>query len=296
MKCLILLLLPISLFSQSLSPERVAKIKAATVRITIDSSGAEGTGFFITADGKIMTCWHVIASAIVKTSNPNIIHMRKTFAQFKDGQKIEVNFHPLMMGKDFLNAQAYDYCVLIPVVKISHPYEFLKVGDFSKAQEGEEIYTCGYPLGMYQQFISKGIISTIFIDSSLQYRNNKTGEIAKVYRNTALLDLTLNNGNSGGAIVKIGITPNDDEVIGIADFGINPFGQAAEKIRDTLHINNSHQRNSYESFQIAGVDMTYGFELFAAAIANMSNGISGCISINHFTSDMIALNPQKIGK
>lgn len=297
MKCIFIILIAITPFfgySQSLSPERVAKIKSATVRITIDSSESEGTGFFINVNGFVMTCWHVIASSIV--INQNVVHIRKIFAQFNDGEKIEMALHPLMIGKDLLNAQSYDYCVLIPINKISHPYNFLKIGDFSTANEGEEIYTCGYPLGMYQQFISKGIISTKFIDSSIVYTNKLTGEKRKVYRNVALMDLTLNNGNSGGAIIRIGATTNDDEVIGIADFNINPFGQNAEKIRDTLHINNTHQRGVYSTMGAGGVNFTDAIELLSAAVSNMSNGMSGCISINHFTSDMVSLNPQNTGK
>ena len=45
-------LISISINAQSLSPERVAKIKAITVRITIDSSSSTGTGFFINSDGQ----------------------------------------------------------------------------------------------------------------------------------------------------------------------------------------------------------------------------------------------------
>jgi serine protease Do len=46
----------------------------------------------------------------------------------------------------------------------------------------------------------------------------------------AWLDLTLNKGNYGGPVIKIGRTPDENRVIGIATFILNPFAQYAEAV------------------------------------------------------------------
>ncbi|HEY8660489.1 MAG TPA: hypothetical protein VIL78_15750, partial [Hanamia sp.] len=44
--------------SQSLSHDRIEKIKSCTVRITIQDRNSMGTGFFIDNAGSVLTCWH----------------------------------------------------------------------------------------------------------------------------------------------------------------------------------------------------------------------------------------------
>jgi hypothetical protein len=87
----ILLLLCSKSFSQSLSSERVAKIKSATVRITIENDGHHGSGFFVGANGMICTCWHVIEPAMIRNPTTNaVIGMKRLFATTNNGDKIEL--------------------------------------------------------------------------------------------------------------------------------------------------------------------------------------------------------------
>ena len=94
-------------------------------------------------------------------------------------------------------------------------------------------------------------------------------------RNVALLDLTINKGNSGGPIIKVGKTVQEDEVIGITNFQINPFGQNAQNLNEELNKRGNINLPT-------GISLTESMKLFSSAIVYSSNGISGCVSINHF--------------
>jgi serine protease Do len=120
-----------------------------------------------------------------------------------------------------------------------------------------------------------GIVSTKFTDTLSAKANS--GDV-KVVREGAWLDMTLNRGNSGGPIIKIGTSYVDDEVIGLATFILSPYAQAAQR--------------AFEITKNPGVDLRFssGFsqsdinQLFALALTNSSYGISGCVSIDYFHS------------
>lgn len=258
--------------SQSLSPERVNKIKAATVRITIDGSNSVGSGFFVNNQGLVVTCFHVIEPALHSDGR-----LSKIFVELNTGEIIEYGLiKKIAMDTNWQkNAISFDYCLLAPLNSSLRIFPFLKIGNFDDANEGDEIYTCGYPIGIKQQFLSMGIISTKYTEDSNKVIYNN--QIIITPRNQALLDITLNRGNSGGAIVKIGNTINDDEVIGIADFIITPAGSQSEQMINLL-------LSASGAVKISGVDPNYVFAQIFSIISNLSIGVSGCISINHLAS------------
>ena len=266
------ILVCITCSSQSLTKDRIERLKRSVVRISIEESTSTGTGFFISKEGALLTCWHVIMPAIIQDSVG--IRFKKIYVEMLNGKKIEFGIPLILFEKERLNEQAvsYDFCVLVPSEKIDS-FNFLKLGDFNIANEGDDIYTCGYPLGLPYQFVSKGILSTKFVDTVLLHKNNLPD--SKVVRNAALLDLTINKGNSGGPIIRMGKTIDDDEVIGITNFNINPFGKTAEQLSQEL-INRGNV------VLPTGISLTESMILFSDAIIYSSNGISGCVSINHF--------------
>jgi serine protease Do len=256
-------------YSQSLSQERISKIKNATVRITIDSTSSVGTGFFVANDGTIVTCWHVVKPAIVSLNN---IH--KVFVELNSGEKLEA----LIFGPSDSFVKAciiYDFAVLYLKNKPIENISFLNIGNYSDLAEGESVYTCGYPLGIKQQFVSVGIESTKYIDT-ITYSINGIAKDKKL-REQSLCDLTLNEGNSGGAIVKLGNTPNEDKVVGIADFIIIPYAQTLRGLTDTIK-----ERLKYGDIGINGIPAMATSQLFSDALSQASNGISGCVSIDYF--------------
>jgi hypothetical protein len=272
---IVVLLIPTFLFSQSLTKERIAILKKAVVKIAISGSTSTGTGFFITSDGCILTCWHVIEPALVKDTSGNLVAIKDIFAETSEGKSKQF-FIPQIFFQDInTNAVSNDFCMLVPKPGDTANYTYLKLGKFEDIEEGDEVYTAGYPLGIQYQFISKGTLSTKFVDSSMIYQRKGLPDI-KIKKSVALLDLTINKGNSGGPIIKIGATPKDDIVVGIVNFLINPFGKNAEQLNAKLVSDN------YNLQLPTGVSITESMKLFSNAIIYSTNGISGCVSINHF--------------
>ncbi len=269
---LLCVILPHFLISQSLTKARIDHLKHSVGKITIDQVTSTGTGFFISDDGSVLTCWHVVEPAFIKDSLGHIVGIHQIYIEMYDGVKVELQFPLVLFNQINEQAVSNDFCYLLSKPTSKH-FEFLRLGNFDDVQEGDEVYTAGYPLGLPYQFVSKGILSTKYIDSSLFYIVNGK-PTNKIKKSVALLDLTLNKGNSGGPIVRLAATMDGDRVIGIADFLINPFGQNAEQLSDKLNKENNLVLPS-------GLSLTESMKLFSNAIIYSSNGISGCVSINH---------------
>jgi serine protease Do len=183
------------------------------------------------------------------------------------------------------SSMAYDFCVFYPISKLKKNVDFLKIGNMDSVREGQEIYTCGYPLGYPIQFVSKGILSTKYMVSS---------PFGFPPRKQALLDLTLNKGNSGGAILYVGNAEDDDKVIGIADFIINPLGAISDSITTALKkipANNGIEFNviTENGKVISRNNPNMLAEIFSQALGSSSIGVSGCVSINHLVATLNAV-------
>lgn len=285
MKKIILLsifLIPIICNSQTLGVERVKKLKESVVRVLIEDKPS-GTAFFASEDGLLVSCWHVIEPAMIRDSISNsIIGVKKMSIEFSTQEKVNVDIPIRLIENNYDDAIALDYVLLVMLEKPKTRYSFLKLGDFNNVNEGDAIYSNGYPLGVQQNFISVGVLSTKWSDST-QVIN--AGAITKTYkRYVAWLDLTMNKGNSGGPIVKMGKTPQDDEVIGIATFILNPYAQGAEELAKLLgsgllpdmQVTTEVEGESIPIFSNNQVSL-----FFAEAISKNSIGVSGCVSINH---------------
>lgn len=268
--------------SQSLSIERVKRIKEATVKITIDSSSGAGTGFFIDSFGTIATCLHVVFPSFVADANGNITRVRKIFVQTNAGEKIEYGF-PVLTQSEYVQFELFDVAIIIPV-RPTKGTKFLPLGNFELLNEGQEVYGCGYPFGMSHPFVSKGIVSTKFSDTIAISHSNGIG--ATSARKTALLDMTLNSGNSGGPILVLGRTVKDDVVIGIADFKVTPMGQDASQIIQNLKrgagaVSFGKDVNNKE---VSNIDPVATLAWLSEILEETSDGVSGMISIQYLNA------------
>lgn len=254
--------------AQSIDKQRLIHVKKSVVRILIDDKPS-GTGFVVSKTGQIITCWHVIQPAISVDGATQKINLKKITAEFISGEKIELGIYTYLFNEGYKDALVYDYCFLEPSIKKNVPYEFLKLGSFENVNEGEQVYSVGYPLGIEQQFVSTGILSTKWTDKV------KLQDGTEINREVSWLDLTMNKGNSGGPILKIGTT--EDEVIGIATFILNPFANTSQELSNL-------SENLGVDIAFGGISQVKVNKLFADAVVNNSIGISGCVSINHIKS------------
>lgn len=266
----------------SLGVERVQKLKKGVVRILIDGKPS-GTGFFVDKDGKVATCWHVIESALSLDTVKKVLNIKKLEIELHDSSKYEYGIVTYYLKNGNRDAVAFDYCLLGTIRGKEKPkgFEYFNLGIFSEVNEGDAVYTCGYPLGIKQQFISTGILSSKWVNLN---HFTSAGKPDSMLREVAWLDLTINKGNSGGPVIKIGDKPEEDKVIGMASFILTPFGSQL----DTL-ANIANKMKQFGDFGMAmsrnGENYSLGqaesFELIATALSSNSVGISACTSIDY---------------
>jgi serine protease Do len=275
----LIIISPLFVLSQPLGNARINKLKKCVVKVYVEDGLSIGTGFIISDQGDVLTCWHVIQPSLKTDAKGTLLDIKKVFIEFANRDTVEMSIPLAYFHDKNEKAVSYDFCLLSPLQPFKLKKEFLKLGSFEDINEGDEIYTAGYPLGISDQFISKGILSSKYIDSSIIINN-----ITKIKRSVALLDLTINRGNSGGPIIKLGKDISDDKVIGIADFLITKNGPNAEKLITELNDKKIDVQINDGKGNL--INLIVIFKMFAEAIAYSSNGISGCVSINHFLQSL----------
>lgn len=105
------------------------------------------------------------------------------------------------------NGEVYDGSVVwadknidLAIVKITiAKADYLKLGDSDKIDLGEDVYAIGNPIGFeFQRTVTKGIISGLNRTIKVQDNNDF------VYMEDLIqTDATINNGNSGGALINL---------------------------------------------------------------------------------------------
>lgn len=267
----------------SLGSERVKKLRYSVVRILIDGIPV-GTGFFVGEKAQVLTCWHVIELAIKSDTSTKKATLKNLEIELFDSSKYTYGIIPYYWKDGLKESQIFDYCLLGPLNGKVKPKKFqtIPLGSFSDINDGDIVYTCGFPLGMQQQFISTGIVSNKWVQPV--YYTSKDSKDT-VFRNVAWLDLTINKGNSGGPIIKLGSKPEEDRVIGIASFIITPssselnnLANIASMMKKFGDFGMSMSQNG-ESYSLGQAE---SFELIARALSANSVGISACTSIDHY--------------
>ncbi len=143
-----------------------------------------GSGFFISADGLILTNKHVVSDT---TASYTVIT--------SDGKKYDAK----VLAQDPTNDLA--------LVKISiQNAPFLKLADSSQLQVGEHVIAIGNSLGQYQNTVTSGIISGIGRSITAGDDTGSSEDLSGVIQT----DAAINPGNSGGPLLNI-----EGQVVGI---------------------------------------------------------------------------------
>jgi serine protease Do len=149
-------------------------------------STVQGTGFFISADGYILTNNHIVENA------------QKTKVFTAQGEE----FVAKVIGTDPRTDVA-----LIKIEAKNNP--FAELGDSAKVQVGEWVLAIGNPLGM-EHTVTAGIVSAKGRQLDLDVNS---------YEDFIQTDAAINRGNSGGPLVNM-----KGEVIGINSNILTPTG------------------------------------------------------------------------
>jgi hypothetical protein len=271
----------ISIYSQSLGKNRVDRIRKSVVQILIEGK-ATGTGFFINDKGWIATCNHVIQPAFNRNEKSlNIESIKPISVELENGEIIEVGVMNYFVGKGYRAAFGYDYILLTMFEKPKTKFAYLKLGNWSDISDGDEVYASGYPLGIEQQFISKGVLSTKYDDTIVL----KKGNIPKdtITRKVAWSDITITKGNSGGPILKLEKNWKKDRVIGLISYQLLPLGSTSSEL-SRVYLDSEPNLPSHIISNNKALGMLFG------AVAQNSLGISGVISIDYLYSTQQFLN------
>jgi hypothetical protein len=208
---------------------------------------------------------HVIETENLRVDTATNEILSKIEVKLNSGAIREVQIHDFFIkGQGYLIGKFYDF-ICLQMLDSTEQIQFLNIGNFDDSVEGETIYTCGYPFGIAQPVYTQGIISTKF----KQYSNDSSN-----FRNAAWLDLSMNKGNSGGAIMVAKDDPKNDVVVGIASFHLNVLSIYAQQFKQIA-------RDRGANAILGGLDIKGFAELTALSIEANSYGIGGMISINH---------------
>jgi len=163
-----------------------------------------GSGFIVSENGVIFTNRHVI-------EDPKSEYL----VILQNGEKIK----PEILAKDPLNDAA-----ILKIEKSGLPT--VELGDSSKIELGEEVIAIGNALGLFQNTVSRGVISGL--SRAITAQSSFDQKIRKL-RGLIQTDAAINPGNSGGPLVN-----RQGQVIGINAAMV----MGAENIGFALPINN----------------------------------------------------------
>lgn len=204
------------------------QVKNATVAIAaMNNKDAQnpftivGSGFCIDPAGRIVTCRHVVEALMEKTAAEQVegistkgkgtalqelppVRAITPFAVFYATKMSKENLHVFPCQVHAVSAKA-DYDIAIMQIQshiaFNKGYPFLEIEEYEAIAEGDDIGTCGFPLGNYLQeqlgtvtsSFTTGIISSIIPSPGTQ----------KEYLRGFQLGLTATHGNSGGPVFSL---------------------------------------------------------------------------------------------
>jgi serine protease Do len=148
-----------------------------------------GTGFLISADGLIITNKHVVSVASdIKAAQYRVI---------LSGGKA---YYAQLIGKDPINDLA-----ILKIFDKNLP--FVELGDSDSLTQGLTVIAIGNALGVYQNSVTKGVVSGLNRDI---VASDQSGAAQETLGNVIQTDADINFGNSGGPLVDL-----NGKVVGI---------------------------------------------------------------------------------
>ncbi len=212
--------------------DSINEVKMAVVKIVCSDINHCGSGFIVSKEGYIITCHHIVFDAKKQkySENINII--------FSDGSNKEaIILEPKNVNSNDMQRN-YDYAI----IKIEgNNFDYLNLGDYNSAEEGDEIYFCGYPFGINNHTTHIGIISSKYI-----YEDEHLSVTPNVFQ----IDGSINKGNSGGPL----ILKKTNEVIGIISMRFGGITDKLNEVRNRILQNQDPNRPVKITHTMDGVE------------------------------------------
>lgn len=223
----------------------VEKVKPCMVLIrTYDEWGdeiASGSGFFISSDGSVITCNHVVEDAVNSTSGKVIAFFDRANVTTSDGKVYSVT--------DVRHDIKNDLAILSVNLSgdVSHPLPISQ----SSPQEGEDVFVISSPLGEYSYSVTNGIISSI----------NRTLKNKPELGTILQFSAPVSPGSSGAPVLNM-----NGEVVGIVE-SLNYYGEnlnfavPAERIKKIPLRSSIHPLVVEWNRTFGGIGDDYGYSV-----------------------------------
>lgn len=194
-------------FRQVIPPEMLPQLQVPQYRQngTVEKQISSGTGFFVSADGMIVTNKHVVEDTEAAYS-----------ILLNDGRKLSAK----VLARDPLQ----DIAILKVEQTNGKGYVFVPLGASDNLSVGQTVVAIGNALGEFQNTVSAGVISGL--RRSLVANGSAAGP--EVLQELIQTDAAINPGNSGGPLLDLA-----GRVIGIN----TAMAQGAQSVGFALPIN-----------------------------------------------------------
>jgi len=231
--------------------DSIVRIKASIPNNKINV----GTGFFVSNDGVLLTCNHIV-SYFETDQNGNVIQ------RYSPNIKVDTTKWGTLTAK------------IIHDLSSTHPlfedYAILKVDinnvrgiplcDPNALQPGDDVLILGHPFGLSQLCITSGIVST-------KYRSSSP------FNTMILLDLiridgSVNKGNSGGPLIDL----FNEIAVGIVSLRLGDISEQIERLK---------QKNNVPAYLIDALEASNKF---------INVGIGEAISIRYALNELRELD------
>ena len=160
------------------SKEVAINRRVAPATVFIQQGNSTCTGSLISADGKILTCWHCV----------------------RGKGSVSVRLHPANARNQLVTARVLrtDPGIDLALLQLVEPRKDLRLLALGKAEDiqvGADVYAVGHPSGLNWSFV-KGLISQVYEKRVWDFdRNRHEAEVIQS-------QLALYEGNSGGPLVS----------------------------------------------------------------------------------------------
>jgi hypothetical protein len=247
-------------------------VKSATVALAViiekDDGSCPfrivGSGFCVDSKGIIVTCRHVLSAFMCQDIEKQIssfqekekgikvgkfaIRCRPHVLFFRTDLKLESNQLFVIPTQVCINMAKTNFDLslvrVIPHRAFQDGFPFLEIEDYQNICEGDEIATCGFPLGNFLQeqlgtitsSFTKGIISSIIPGPNVHQKSLKGFQ----------LNLTATRGNSGGPVFSL----DTGKVFGVLQCGtIDHKGEVVPNITKAEPVYPVFEHNSLEKIK-----------------------------------------------
>ncbi|MBW8014789.1 MAG: trypsin-like peptidase domain-containing protein [Planctomycetes bacterium] len=241
-------------------------VKSATVALAIMTERNDGScpfkivgsGFCVDSIGIIVTCRHVLSGfmplpimqqidRVKQTGNLAVRHTPHVIFYGTNLQPKPDHIYSVPTQVSICSAKTDFDVALIrvsPHAAFPRGFPFLEIEDYGNICEGDEIATCGFPLGNYlhdqigtaTSSFTKGIISSIIPGPDVPKKHLKGFQ----------LNLTATGGNSGGPVFSL----TTGKVFGVLQGGVvDPRGMIVPNLTKAEPVYPVFEHNSLEEMK-----------------------------------------------